>query len=407
VRDLCENRPVRIAACGAWTAAALLAAAAPATSGDDPALEVRIVESHNRVLLGWLAAARAGRIPREGVTLIHVDAHADLAAPRGPLAPGFPQDDLALFERTDIASFVLAAVRAGLVDEVVWVHPPWSHQLPDGARAVRLGSLPSGALAVDDPSDFYVLGAGWAPAASLSDVQTLRLRAIELPDALREPLLADGPTILDVDLDVFATHNPAADRLRSAGLGDADLDRLRAIFAPEGLGLAADPGARRVEVQALQDAVGALASGSLRALPGAALVFWRRGVGPGDLWALWDMLGRAREPAQEVLLEEGRLLIGLPERRADPAEIADTARCISELVGRGIVRPSLLTIARSVDDGYTPREAWPLIEWSLLGALAPVLPGATVQFDAGLRPAPRPPAGGPSAAMPGAPPRAP
>jgi hypothetical protein len=371
---------------------ALAASAASAASAQSPgAPEILIFEPHNRVLLGWLEAARAGRLPREGVTLVHIDAHADMAPPEGPLAPGFPASDAALLARTHIASFVLAAVRSGLVDEIVWVHPPWSKQLPDGARSFRFGELASGALAVDEPSDFYVLDEGWAPAEALRDVQTVRLRAIALPAASKEAHLSEGPTILDVDLDVFATHNPAADRLREAGLADPDLDQLRAIFDPDGLGLAADPPARRAEVESLEGAVGSLATGRWRAIPGAVPIFWRRGIGPADLWALAGMLGRVEAQGVDVLLAQGRLVIGLPERRADRDEIADTARRIASLVGDGAVTPSLVTIARSVSDGFTPRESWPLIEWSLLLELARVLPASRVRFDRGLAPAPRPP----------------
>ena len=401
---VCENR--RVPTVGMLCVLLLLAA--PTASGDDaaaPAIEV--FGPHNRVLLAWLAAARDGRLPREGVTVVHIDAHADLALPEGPLAPGFPEDDAALLARTHIASFVLAAVRAGLVDEIVWLHPPWSSQLPDGVRRFRLGQLADGELAVDDPSDFYVLDAGWAPTEALREVQTVRLRALPLAAAAQETRIGDGPTILDVDLDVFATHNPAADRLRAAGLHEADVARLRAIFAPEALGLAADPRARRAEVEALEGAVGALANGAWSALPGALLVFWQRGVGPGELWALSEMLGRVPGTGVHVLLEQGRLVIGLPERRPDPAEIADTARRIAALVGEGVVRPALVTIARSVEDGFTPREAWPLIEWSLLVELARVLPASRVRFDRGLGPAPRPAAGAGVGAMRAAPPPAP
>jgi hypothetical protein len=394
-------------ALGTAALGAFLLVAAAAASGDGAgAPPIEVFGPHNRVLLAWLAAARDGRLPREGVTLVHIDAHADLAVPQGPLAPGFPASDEALLARTHIASFVLAAVRAGLVDEVVWIHPAWSSQLPDGAREFRLGALADGSLAVDDPSDFYVLDAGFAPTAALRQVQTVTLRALPLGEASRSTRIGDGPTILDVDLDVFATHNPAADRLRAAGLGDADLERLRATFAPEALGLAADPPARRAEVEALEGAIGALAGGRVRALPAAALVFWQRGIGPGDLWALSGMLDRVQGPGVEALLEQGRLVIGLPERRADPAEIADTARRIAALVGEGVVRPSLVTVARSVDDGYTPRAAWPLIEWSLLVELARVLPDSRVRFDSGLGPAPRPAAWPGAGAIPRAPARA-
>jgi hypothetical protein len=211
-------------------------------------------------------------------------------------------------------------------------------------------------------------------------------------DAAATGLLAASPVILDIDLDVFATRNPYADRLRGAGISDADLDALRSIFAPDGLGLAADPSTRVAEVQALTDAVAALANGRWTAVPAALVVFWQRGIGPADLWALYGIVDRASSSptSLDALLEDARQVIGLPERRADPAEIAATAQQIRALLETGALRPALVTIARSVRDGFTPRDAWPLIEWSLLRELQAVLPpDAVIRFDVGEGPAPR------------------
>jgi hypothetical protein len=378
---------VALTALGAPEAAPPGAAAGPSASG----LPIVVVGSHDRALAHWFAAARAGRLPRRGVTVVHVDAHPDLALPRGPLPSGWPESPAAVLRHVDIASFQLAAVRAGLVGEVVWLRPEWATQIPDGVHTFRIGSLRSGELRVDDPDDYYVLDGGWAPTAALADAQTLRLRVLPLDAAADELSLAEGPAILDVDLDAFATHNPAADRLRRAGLQDGDVARLREIFAPQRLALSADPETRMREVAELEAAIGALAAGEWSNLPGSFGVLWRRGIGPGALWSIGSMLHRARGPAADVLVADGREVVGLPERAADPAEIAETAERIAALIRSGRVRPDLITVSRSVDDGFTPREAWPAIEWRLLAALAETLDGATVAFDPGLRPAPSPP----------------
>jgi hypothetical protein len=380
-------------------ASAILAVLLSAGSAGADAPEVVVVESHDRVLAHWIAAARDGRLPREGVTIVHVDAHPDLSVPAGPRARGWSEDPSGILASVNIASFQLAAVRLGLVDEIVWLRPRWAETFPDGERTFRLGVLPSGRLAVDDPSDHYVLDEGYADPSLLSDAQPVRFRVLPIDAAVAQGgLHAESPVVLDVDLDVFATRNPWAERLRSAGFGDADLDRLRSIFAPSGLALAADPATRVAEVQALIDAVAALGAGEWSSLPGAIPIFWARGIGPFDLWALYRMLGRAGGDATalDLLVRDGRQVIGLPERRADPVEIAETAASIRALLEHGSVRPGLVTIARSVDDGFTPRDAWPLIEWTLLGELGRSLPlGAKIRFDPGLAPAPRPTGGPP------------
>ncbi len=374
----------------AVAAAGILAVSARAAA--PAAVPVAICGPHHRALAHWLSAGQDGTLPRGGVTVIHIDAHPDLAVPAGSWPSGWPARPASFVARTDIATFQLAAVRAGLVDEIVWLRPSWARQLADGEYRISVGQLASGELRVDDPSDYYVLDGGWAARTALHDVQTLRLRVMTLEAALEagEPL-ASGPTILDVDLDVFATHNPAADRLRRAGLSDADLARVREIFDPAGLALAADPAARTQQVAELTDSIAALAGGEWRRAPGAVLVFWRRGIGPLDLWDLYGILGRAEGRAVDTLIEEGLEVIGLPEHRADPAEVTVVAARVRALLERELVRPDLVTVARSVDDGFTPREAWPAIEWELLSGLAAVLPRGAVRLDAGQRPAPRPP----------------
>lgn len=373
---------------------ASLAAAPRAAAEGAVAPEVVVTGPHDRALAHWIAAVRDGRLPREGVTIVHVDAHPDLSVPRGPFPRGWTDDTARVMAHVDIASFQLAAVRLGFVDEIVWLRPRWAETFPDGERSFRLGALAGGELGVDDPSDHYVLDEGYADPALLSDTQPVRLRVLPLDAAVaRGGVLADGPVVLDVDEDVFATWNPWAERLRRSGVTDADLDRLRAIFAPSGLSLAADPATRVAEVEALVGSVAALGAGEWSSLPSALAVFWARGIGPFELYDLYRMFARAAgDPtAIETLLRDGRQVVGLPERRADPEEIAETAAQIGALVANGSVRPALVTIARSVDDGFTPREAWPLIEWTLLSELGRSLaPGARIRFDADQRPAPRP-----------------
>jgi hypothetical protein len=321
--------------------------------------------------------------------VVHVDAHPDLAVPALPIPRG-SRDPAFLVSRVDIASFILAAVRVGLVERVVWLRSDFSFQLPDGPRTLRLGELDSGLLRVDDPSDFYVLDQGWAPLAALGDPVRVELDVLSLAEAAGRPTLASGAVILDIDLDSFSTRNPAADHLRGAGLADEDLDALRAIFAREELLFSQDPPARVEELGELLGAVATLADGPWSEQPRAAFRLWRRGIGPLDLLALHRILGRL--PAgygTHTLLENGRLLVGLPERSGvPPDEVRARARALTDLLRSRSLAPALVTLSRSVQDGYTPREEWPVIEWAVLQELVDVLGNVPVRFDPGLGPAP-------------------
>lgn len=373
-------------------ALAALASPPPSLAGAAPGrLPVVVCDSHHHVLRHWLEASEAGLLPEGGVTVVHFDAHPDLGPPPLPFARALRQRPGALVAVTDIESFQLTAAWVGLVGRVVWLRPPWAFQLPDGERRFRVGTGPSGRLQVDDPSDYYVLDGHFAPAAALRESTALEVAVIALPAVPAGAPLHEGPAILDVDLDGFATRNPAADRLREAGFADAEVARIRTAFARERLALPDDPAARQAALASLLAALEAVAAGGPAAqLEGAARLWWM-GVSAFDLWFLYGLLSDTeRGLPVDALLEHGRTLVGLPERSADPAEIADTAARLAALVGSGSVRPALVTIARSANDGFTPVAAWPAIEWRMLDALRAVRPDLELRYDRGLRPAPRP-----------------
>ena len=343
------------------------------------------------MLRHWLEASEAGLLPASGVSVVHFDAHPDLGPPPRPIERTWRARPGALVAALDIESFQLAAVWVGLVERVVWLRPAWAFQLPDGERRFRVGIGREGRLQVDEPADYYVLDGHYAPTRELRDAVELELRVISLSATLAGAPLQQGPAILDIDLDGFATRSPAADRLRDAGYTDAELGRIRSAFAREHLALPEDPAARVVALQELLAALGQLSAGGLAAqLSGAAQLWWL-GVPAADLWFLYGLVAdETRGLPLAVLLEEGRSLVGLPERAANAAEIDAAATRLAGLVASGAVRPALVTIARSVNDGFTPAAAWPQIEWRLLDALRAVRPDLEVRYDRGLRPAPRP-----------------
>jgi hypothetical protein len=376
--------------------AVLLAlAAAPAAAADADAAVPRtlvvVCESHHHVLRHWLEAAAEGRLPASGVEVVHFDAHPDLGVPERPLDPRWRARPGALVAATDIETFQLAAVWVGLVRRVVWLRPDWARQLPDGERSFRLGVGGEGRLLVDDPSDYWVLEGDWAPAADLHGAVPVELRVAPLSAVPAHEPLAGPAAILDVDLDGFATRNPGADRLRERGLGEVSLAELRRIFARERLALSDDPAARQAEYAELVAGVEGLAAGGAWASAGAALALWRRGLGVSDLLALRSLLrGEAAGVPPQHLITWGRDVVGLPERGADPAEIEASAERLAALLRGGALRPRLVTIARSVQDGFTPPEPWPGIERRLLERLREALGDFELRHDRGIQPLPAP-----------------
>lgn len=371
--------------------AAAAASAQPASApGARGTVKVVVCSSHHHVLRHWLLAAQEGRIPAADVSVVHFDAHPDLAVPERPLERAWRRQPGRLVAATDIASFQIAAAWVGLVSEVVWLRPRWARQLPDGIRRFRVGALADGRLRVDDPSDYYVLDEGWAPTGELRAPVPLQVRVLSLSDAASGSLRAPEAAILDIDLDGFATRNPAAERLRAAGFSDTQLEQLRAAFDPATLRLGSTPPERIAGLERLLGAVRSAADGDWRARLLAAWTLWRAGLGPLDLWNLARLLaGPASEAPLDLLLEEGRNLVGLPEFAPDPAEVERSSGHLAALLASGALRPRLVTIARSVRDGFTPDYAWPATERRTLAALRHGLGGRIqVVYDRGLRAAP-------------------
>jgi len=134
-------------------------AAATAKHSVPAEVPVMVVEDHNHALTAWTEAALKGLLPREGVTLVHIDSHSDLQMSEGaaagdggsqmppnawhvspsetasqsshPDSTGSTSRSVSLeaeyarsFTRsTAIDNFIFAAARMGLVDHVIYIHP--------------------------------------------------------------------------------------------------------------------------------------------------------------------------------------------------------------------------------------------------------------------------------------------
>jgi hypothetical protein len=94
------------------------------------AVQVAVFEEHDEAIPYWFAAFRDGRLSKaqNNTTLIHLDAHPDMALPYTPIPPmqfprSFPskEEQRSLMTGNDI--FIIAAMLYGIVDKLVWVYP--------------------------------------------------------------------------------------------------------------------------------------------------------------------------------------------------------------------------------------------------------------------------------------------
>ncbi|RHY80337.1 hypothetical protein DYB26_012570, partial [Aphanomyces astaci] len=120
-------------------------------------LRVIVVDDHHHVLEPIHQAIRKRTLPFSNWTLVHFDAHPDLAFPRDiPASCVFTPS--ALYDALDsseagIASFILPLAFAGHMGSLVWVKPPSLHltvcELPQGA------AVPSGPFVLDICLDYF------------------------------------------------------------------------------------------------------------------------------------------------------------------------------------------------------------------------------------------------------------
>ncbi len=351
-----------------------------------PPLEVVVVESHHHALGAWIDSAERGSIPRSHLLVVHVDAHPDLAVPERAVDAAWPGEAGDVISSVDIASFQLAAVRLGLVDSVWWFRPPWAHQLPDGTRRYRLGVTATGALRVDDASNYYVLGGGWSPSVLLEELVAVEIRVTELQT--REPIEpARKAFILDIDLDVFGTRNPASDKLRRSGLTTSDLEAIREMFSADRLRLPTAPDGRVEFVERLRSEIGNLLKADFAQRLMALIWLHQAGIGPVDLWKAREVARRASEHMSlDEFFVQARHVVGVPDHPApSKGELQETHESLQRVLAQ-VGRPLLVTIARSVDDGYTPRNTWREVEPAVLRSLNRLYGELDVKYSHGASP---------------------
>eukprot|EP00003_Mantamonas_plastica_P021240 TRINITY_DN342_c0_g1_i5.p1 TRINITY_DN342_c0_g1~~TRINITY_DN342_c0_g1_i5.p1 ORF type:complete len:333 (+),score=97.83 TRINITY_DN342_c0_g1_i5:206-1204(+) len=173
-----------------------------------------IVESHHAVLKYWL---RSKALPNDGVAIVHFDSHPDMGIPkfiprRLPKRASWMEDE----EKIDIASFQLAAVWTGLVNEIVWVKPPWSEQIPDMLEpeeyvfGVQNATDPKGRrrFRVSSTHDYWLSNGYTQEADTIGRPRKFTFRVIPFEKLMEVDYLVKSKyAILDIDMDFFATKN--------------------------------------------------------------------------------------------------------------------------------------------------------------------------------------------------------
>lgn len=195
-------------------------AAEPSTSSSTPSKPTRplkprsftriplfIVENHNDVLELLLPALANRYLPFENNLMVHFDSHPDLCVPRLMSADAVFKNRSELLESLSIENWIVPMMYAGHINEVVWVHPPWAHQMPDGCHTFSIGNYDN-KIMVSSTLDYFLSDGLYKEEKLLKNKKEVSIVVSEVDERLNELLRDDSEWILDIDLDYFSTINP-------------------------------------------------------------------------------------------------------------------------------------------------------------------------------------------------------
>lgn len=170
-----------------------------------PKTPLFIMEEHHEAFFVWHYAIQNQLMQADGNTLLHIDEHADIGAPRlfksvDSLGQdlhdiyNFTFDELSCFE------FIIPSLYLGLFKELVWIRQGPQRK----SDQIALVRTPQKQGQLFEILGYNVFGNNTAlPSTAPSDGQRVRYRHQEASDAL-PPLEA---VVLDIDLDYFSCED--------------------------------------------------------------------------------------------------------------------------------------------------------------------------------------------------------
>ncbi|XP_042725779.1 UPF0489 protein C5orf22 homolog isoform X1 [Lagopus leucura] len=143
-----------------------------------PALPVWVVEDHQDVLPFIYRAIASKHLPASNISFVHLDSHPDLLIPVNmPADTVFDKE--ALFSELSIENWIMPAVYAGHISQVVWLHPPWAQQISEGEHNFLVGKDISTTTIRVTGTDHYFLSDGlYVPADQLENPKPLNLHVV-------------------------------------------------------------------------------------------------------------------------------------------------------------------------------------------------------------------------------------
>lgn len=294
-----------------------------------------------------------------------------------------------LFDAISIENWIMPAVYAGHINELVWLKPPWANQIPEGRTEFRIGNH-CGFIRVTSRLDYFISEGSYRPEHELTDTRLVHLNTITIggesdddQKKINEDILISSPDdsanefILDVDLDFFSTHNPFLDIYSAANVYSA----LHPIFAYTLCDLA----------EASDSAVLACGLARQQQLDDLELIFIHlqtgneldtyKGPRSETVLAVWSQLVdlvtevKAKYAASAIdwslIYNAGCTCdtTDLPHHKSTEAEIDNLIVAFKEFLDRIDGTPTIVTVSRSSEDDYCPIDQVNIIQAKVLQAL--------------------------------------
>ena len=191
--------------------------------------DIQVVEDHNEALNAIYQYIGAKRLDFDHLVLVHFDSHPDLGIPAELEADQIYQKET-LLNALSIENWIIPAVYAGHLDTVVWVKPPWSTQIDSGCFKFSVGKdKTSGRIRCSCSQSYFISDGNYVNPDSLDNKRELTLLVCAIDDlvsekdeqvyqAIQRASQANGESkrvtkqpkrvVLDIDLDFFSTQDP-------------------------------------------------------------------------------------------------------------------------------------------------------------------------------------------------------
>ncbi|KAI6075352.1 UPF0489 protein C5orf22-like protein [Aix galericulata] len=187
------------------------------------ALPVRVVEEHQDVLPFIYRAIGSKHLPASNISFVHLDSHPDLLIPVNmPADTVFDKEEL--FSELSIENWIMPAVYAGHISQVLWLHPPWAQQISEGKHNFLVGKdISTTTIRVTGTDDYFLSDGLYVPADQLENQKPLNLHVILInPTETSNNQEENGEVIsakrLKLNTDDTANTVPASSSVTSGNL---------------------------------------------------------------------------------------------------------------------------------------------------------------------------------------------